>query len=78
MPSLFSAFAPLRHRDYAVIWTANVVSLVGTWMNEIGAGWLMASLTPSPLWVGLVQTAATLPVFLFALPAGALADLEQV
>jgi MFS family permease len=75
LPSLLSAFAPLRHRDYAVIWTANVVSLVGTWMNEIGAGWLMASLTPSPLWVGLVQTAATLPVFLFALPAGALADL---
>lgn len=75
MPSVHSAFAPLRHRDYAVIWTANVVSLVGTWMNEIGAGWLMASLTTSPLWVGLVQTAATLPVFLFALPAGALADL---
>lgn len=75
MPSLLCAFAPLRHRDYAVIWTANVVSLVGTWMNEIGAGWLMAVLTTSPLWVGLVQTAATLPVFLFALPAGALADL---
>jgi hypothetical protein len=61
------AWAPFRHGAFAVLWTATVVSNVGTWMNEVGAGWLMTSLAPSPLMVALVQTAATLPVFLFAL-----------
>lgn len=69
------AWAPFRHGVFAVLWTATVISNVGTWMNEVGAGWLMTSLAPSPLMVALVQTATTLPVFLFALPAGALADI---
>ncbi|PWG63512.1 MFS transporter [Spiribacter halobius] len=70
-----SAFAPLRHLAFAVLWTATVVSNIGTWMHEVAAGWLMTSLSPSPMLVALVQTATTLPVFLFALPAGALADI---
>jgi MFS family permease len=52
-----------------------VVSNIGTWIQEVGAAWLMTSLAPSPLWVALVQTSASLPLFLLALPAGALADL---
>ena len=44
-------------------------------MHEVGAGWLMTSLTPSPLMVALVQAATTAPVFLLAIPAGALADI---
>lgn len=44
-------------------------------MQDVGAGWLMASLAPSPLMVALVQAATTLPMFLLALPAGALADI---
>ena len=52
-----------------------MVSLVGTWMNDIASGWLMAEMTSSPTWVALVQSAVSLPIFLFALPAGALADL---
>jgi MFS family permease len=44
-------------------------------MREVGSGWLMTELAPSPLLVALVQAAATLPVFLFSLPAGALSDL---
>lgn len=51
------------------------MSNVGTWMHDVAAGWLMTSLSPSPLMVAMVQTATTLPVFLFALPAGALADM---
>jgi predicted NAD/FAD-binding protein len=51
------------------------VSNIGTWMHDVGAGWLMTSLSPSPLMVALVQAATTLPIFLFALPAGALADV---
>ncbi|MBB3899255.1 MFS transporter [Roseococcus suduntuyensis] len=70
-----SALAPLRHRVFAVLWTATVIGNVGTWMRDVASGWLMTSLAPSPLMVALVQAAATLPVFLLALPAGALADL---
>jgi MFS family permease len=70
-----SALAPLRHRVFAVLWTATVIGNVGTWMRDVGSGWLMTSLAPSPVMVALVQAAGTLPVFLLALPAGALADL---
>ncbi|MGH9522566.1 MAG: MFS transporter, partial [Terriglobales bacterium] len=50
-------------------------SYTGKWIQIVGSGWLMASLTSSPLMVSLVQTASALPVFLVILPAGALADL---
>ncbi len=70
-----SALAPFRHRTFLVMWVAALVSNIGTWMHSVGAGWLMTSLSPSPLFVALVQTATTLPVFLFALPAGAFADI---
>lgn len=68
-------FAPFRYSAFAVLWTATVVSNIGTWMHDVAAGWLMTSLSPSPLMVALVQTATTLPVFLFSLPAGAIADI---
>ncbi len=70
-----SAWSPFRHRAFAILWGATVVSNVGTWMHDVGAGWLMTSLAPSPFMVALVQAATTLPIFLFALPAGALADM---
>jgi MFS family permease len=70
-----SAWSPFRHGTFAMLWTATVVSNIGTWMQDVAAGWLMTSLAPSPIMVALVQAATTLPVFLFALPAGALADL---
>ena len=52
-----------------------MISYVGTWMQNVGAGWMMTQLTMSPLMVSLVQAATTLPVFLVILPAGALADM---
>jgi MFS family permease len=58
-----------------VLWTATVVANIGSWMYSAASGWLMTSLNPSPLLVSLVQAATTLPMFLFALPAGALADI---
>lgn len=67
--------APFASRNFMVLWIATVMSNVGTWMHDVSAGWLMTSLSPSPLFVALVQTATTLPIFLFALPAGALADI---
>ncbi|MEL6337231.1 MAG: MFS transporter [Pseudomonadota bacterium] len=68
-------FAPLAHPVFAALWIATVASNTGTWMNDVGAGWLMTELAPGPAMVALVQAATTLPVFLFALPAGALADI---
>ncbi|MEO1198156.1 MAG: MFS transporter [Pseudomonadota bacterium] len=68
------AFAPFGYRAFALLWTATLISNVGTWMHDVGAGWLMTNLSPSPAIVALVQTATTAPIFLFALFAGALAD----
>ncbi|HEV2605596.1 MAG TPA: MFS transporter [Microvirga sp.] len=69
------AFAPLRHRVFAVLWVATVVGNVGGWMRDTASAWAMTELAPSPMMVALVQAAATLPIFLFSLPAGALADI---
>ena len=69
-----SAWAPFRYRAFALLWTATLISNVGTWMHDVGAGWLMTTLNSSPAVVSLVQAATTLPVFLFALYAGTLAD----
>jgi MFS family permease len=70
-----SAWAPLGEPLFRSLWVASVISYVGTWMQNVGAGWMMTQLTLSPLMVSLVQAAATLPVFLVILPAGALADM---
>lgn len=64
-----------RHRSFTVVWLATVVSNVGTWMYNAASGWLMTSLDTDPLSVSLVQVASSLPMFLLALPAGALADI---
>lgn len=70
-----AALAPLRHPAFRVLWLANLVSNIGLFVQNTAAGWLMTSLDPSPLMVSLVQAASMLPVFLLALPAGALADI---
>lgn len=70
-----SALAPLREPLFRALWIAAVISYTGTWMQNVGAGWLMASLTNSPVMVGLVQAAMSLPVFLVSIVAGALADM---
>jgi len=70
-----SFVAPFRHPAFAVIWTATLVSNVGGWMYGAASGWLMTNLNPDPLIVALVQAASTLPICLFAIPAGALADI---
>ena len=69
-----SAWAPFGHTAFALLWTATLISNIGTWMHDVGAGWLMTTLNPSPAIVSLVQAATTAPIFLFALFAGALAD----
>src|SRR5690349_18287367 len=77
--STSSAWGPFREPLFRALWIAAVVSYTGSWMHNVGAGWLMTSLTMNepraPLMVGLVQAAQSLPVFLVVLPAGALADM---
>jgi len=70
-----SAFSAFHYRTFGVLWTATVVSNIGGWMYSAASAWLMTTLEPSPLAVSLVQVATSLPTFLFALLAGALADI---
>jgi MFS family permease len=70
-----SPWSPFRHKIFAVIWTTSVISNIGGWMYSAACGWLMTDLNPSPLMVSLVQVATSLPMFLIAIPAGALVDI---
>ncbi len=70
-----SPWAPLGEALFRSLWIASVVSYTGTWMQNVGAGWLMTQMTMNPFMVGLVQAAGALPVFFVILPAGALADM---
>lgn len=67
---------PFGYKAFTVLWVATVLSNIGTWAHDVGAGWLMISLSDSsPVWISLTQAATALPVFLLVLPAGALADI---
>lgn len=58
-----------------MLWGVWVTANICMWMNDVAAAWLMTSLTASPLFIALVQTASTLPAFFLGLPSGALADI---
>src|SRR4051812_47899312 len=70
-----SAWAPLRRGLVRALLVAPVGGDIGTWAQTVGAQWLMGDLGGSALQIALVQTAATLPVFLLVIPAGALGDV---
>ena len=69
------ALVPLRNGTFRTLWFASVVVWLGTWLQNTGAGWLMTTLAPRPLIVAMVQAATIMPVFLLALPGGAMADI---
>ena len=66
-PAQHSALSPLREPLFRSLWIAAVISYTGSWMQNVATGWLMTSLTSSPMWVALVQVAVSLPVLLIAL-----------
>jgi MFS family permease len=70
-----SGFAPLRQRLFAVLWAATVIGNIGSFVRDVASSWLMTDLSPSPAAVAMVQAAATLPIFLLAIPAGVLSDI---
>jgi len=70
-----SALGPLKAPVFRMLWLTWLAANTTMWMNDVAAAWLMTSIGPSPLWVALVQSASTLPVFILGLPSGALADI---
>ena len=74
-PAVSSGFAPLSIPLFRDRWIASTISSVGTWMQDTAGTWLMTVLTTSPLLIALMQTAASLPVLLLGLLAGATADI---
>ena len=70
-----SPFAPFRHRDFRTLWTATLISNFGALVQAVGAAWMMTQLTDSATLIALVQASNTLPIMIFALISGALADI---
>ncbi|HXV94802.1 MAG TPA: MFS transporter, partial [Pseudonocardia sp.] len=70
-----SAWAPLRVRAFRLLWFTQLGSMIGTWMQTVGAQWLLVDEPGAATLVAMVQAAAMLPVLILALPAGALADI---
>src|SRR3954453_3588970 len=74
-PQVPSLWTPLRVRAFRALWLAQLASMLGTWMQTVGAQWILVETPDSAALVALVQVAALVPMLLFALPAGALADI---
>src|SRR6267142_1359647 len=70
-----SLWRPLRTPIFRNLLIADVMSDIGTFMQTVGAAWLMVSLGAGPMYIALTQTASALPFFVFALPAGAIGDI---
>lgn len=69
------SFAPLRQTLFRVLWVATIIGNTGSFIRDVASAWIMTDLSPSPAAVALVQAAATLPIFLLAIPAGVLSDI---
>src|SRR5919109_636621 len=69
-----SRLRALNHRDFRIFFAGQAVSLVGTWMQQVAQAWLVVSLATSPLRLGLVGSLSFMPVLLFAIVGGAVAD----
>ncbi|WP_128548214.1 MFS transporter [Larkinella soli] len=74
-PAVTSIWTPFQYAMFRAIWTAALVSNIGTWMQNIGGVWLITTLTTSSVLIAAMQTATSLPVFFLSVPAGVLADL---
>lgn len=73
-PATGARFAALRYRNFTLLWSGMIVSNVGTWMQNVATGWLVLQLTDSPLWLGLLGLSFALPMMVFPLVGGAVAD----
>src|SRR5687767_9815095 len=78
MPAPRRSLNPFRalqiHRNFRLFWTGQTISLIGSWMQQVGQGWLALELTNDAFLVGLVSAMGSLPVLAFSLYAGVLVD----
>lgn len=74
VPQRASPLAPFQHKTFRALWSATLVSNLGGLIQAVGAGWMMTTIATSQDMVALVQASTTLPVMVFSLAAGALAD----
>jgi MFS family permease len=68
------SFSALGYKDFRLFWVAQIISFSGTWMQSTAMGWLVYSLSRSPYYLGLVAAFGSLPILLFSLFGGAMAD----
>ena len=71
LPKMFSA---LSHHNFRLFWFGQMISLIGTWMQNVAQGWLVLQMTNSPFLLGLVSMFASLPVLIISPLGGVLAD----
>jgi len=72
-----SVLGPFRHPTFTTMWAATVASQIGGWMYSAASAWMMTDLDGRPFMVALVQFASVVPMFLFAIPVGAMADIVE-
>jgi MFS family permease len=70
-----SPWSAFQYPIFKMLWIASFVSSIGTWMQDVGAAWLMVTLTTEPIMVASIQAITSFSIFLLALPAGAIADI---
>lgn len=75
MTTSASAWSPLRHPVFRMLWIAGTASYVGTWMQDVATAWVLTAMTTAPLVVALLTAATSAPLFLFGLVAGAAGDV---
>ncbi len=74
-PSVINTlFRSLRHRNFRLFWSGQLISLIGTWMQNVGQAWLVLELTHSPFKLGVVSALQFLPMLFLSFPAGVLID----
>ncbi len=71
---LVQAVAALKHRNFRIFWTGQIISLIGAWMQSVAQGWLVLQLTDSPLLLGVVSAVQFTPMLFLSLIAGVAAD----
>src|SRR3954464_12336150 len=74
-PAPPSPWRPLTNTVFRWLWIASVASNIGTWLQNVGASWLMATISSKASDVAPAQAVTSLPMFLLSLPSGALADV---
>jgi len=72
--TITTALPALSHRNFRLFWGGQLISVIGTWMQNVALGWLVLRISDSSFYLGLLNALTTLPILLFSLFAGIIAD----